>query len=253
MTAISRRIMCALAMVCTTVLLPLGALAPQPADAAKPVAKATKAKKAKKKKAKKKKPAASKRAAGTAGEKGPKGDKGDRGEQGPAGPAGPAGSGAAAQSSIVAKTRLAQATSTGDGDTVGLPLTGNTWTSAPDQAEDYVGSLTVNVPRACDPPEEPGPVDMLPPPFGSGGEMWPGYMEFSVFLDKKYLSGGFLDWWENDAGKSVTVPIRFNGSRTLNGDKPTPRTLEIKIFDDCGSPGQSFEVTDARVNVYALR
>ena len=239
MTAINRRLLCVLATVCVTVLLPLGAAAPQPADAKKPTASAAK-------KARKKKRAASKRAT-AAPEKGPKGDKGDKGDRGETGPAGPAGG---STSSIVARARLTKATSTGDSGEVTLPLSGNTWTAAPDQADDLAGSVTVTVPRECDPPEDPGPLAFLPPPLG--GESWPGWTEIGVFIDKKFVAHGFVEWSEDRAGKSATVPVSSHG-RTVNGETPTQHTLELRAYDDCGGDGQSFEITDARVNVYAMR
>jgi hypothetical protein len=177
------------------------------------------------------------------GEKGPKGDKGDAGAKGDKGDKGDPGS------SIVARARLASPTSTGDGDNgAEMPLTGNAWTAVPDEADDFAGSVTATAPSACDAPSSG--FDPLAPVLGS--EDSTPYVAVVVQLDgDEFFGDGFRDWTDGDAGKTLTFPLNFH-SRTVAGDNPTPHTLKVEGFDGCGGQGQSFTITDVRINVYGM-
>ena len=190
---------------------------------------------------KKKKP--KKRTAASRSERGPKGDKGDKGDPGAKGDTGAKGD---PGSSVVARARLASPTSTGDGEEVTVPLNGASWTAAPDEADDWAGMVTLTLPTACD--------DSSSDPISTilDGGTQPGYAGVDIKLGDDYIGAAYVDWAQSKAGQSVTVPISFGG-RTLNGDAPATHTLEARTMDGCGSAGQSFTITDLRVNVYGTR
>ena len=194
------------------------------------------------KKAKKKKPK-SKRTAASTDTRGAKGDKGDKGDPGAKGDKGDTGS------SVVNRTRLASPTSTGDdSQPIPVPLTAASWTAAPDEGDDWAGSVTFTVPTACD--DQTDPTSALP--FFGGPE--PGGGSVIIKLDDRdYVGDAYMDWSGSDAGRSVTVPITFRTGRTLNGDTPTTHSFTAETGDWCGSTGQSFTITDLRINVYGSR
>ena len=195
--------------------------------------------------AKKKKKKPKRKAASSSQTRGAKGDKGDKGDPGAKGDKGDPGS------SVVNRTRLAGPTSTGDGDEpTAVPLTGSSWTAAPDEADDWAGSVTFTLPTACD--DQQDPTSVLPPPLGGYSE--PGGAAVLIKLDgRDYVGDAYTDWSGSEAGKSVTVPIRFSTGRTLNGDAPTTHTFTAETSDWCGSTGQSFTITDLRINVSGSR
>jgi hypothetical protein len=157
-----------------------------------------------------------------------------------------------AGSSVVNRTRLASPTSTGDSqaEETPVPLSSASWVAAPDEADDLAGMVTLTLPAACDDQEDP--TSALPPPFGGYSE--PGGAAVGIKLDDDtYIGDAYVDWSGDRAGKAVTVPIRFSSSRTLNGDTPTTHTFKAVASDWCGSAGQSFTITDLRINVYGTR
>src|SRR3954470_4319208 len=178
------------------------------------------------------------------GQKGPKGDKGDKGDPGAKGDKGdPA-------TALVARARLAAPTSTGDGRDADVPLTGSSWTATPDEADDFAGTVTVTAPSACDAQTSSPTDDPFAPVFGS--EEFPGGFELGVQLDgDNFIGWGFRDYKDGDGGKSFTVPIDSQ-ARALAGDAPTTHTLAVRSYDSCASDGQSFTITDLRINVYSM-
>src|SRR3954470_5387651 len=121
------------------------------------------------------------------GQKGPKGDKGDKGDPGAKGDKGdPA-------TALVARVRLAAPTSTGDGQDADMPLTDSSWTAAPDEADDFAGTVTVTAPSACDPASSSPPDDLLAPVFGT--EQFPSGFELGVQLDgDSFIGWGYRDF-----------------------------------------------------------
>src|SRR4051812_36896494 len=183
-----RLLLCLLALV-VGASVPAAGAAAKSGDGGKHPAKTTHAKK-------KKRNAASTSARGQKGPKGEKGDKGDPGAKGDAGAKGDPGS------AVVARARLASPTSTGDSGDTTVPLNGASWTAAPDEADDWAGSVTFTLPSACD-----GQTDLISTIL-DGGEQ-PGSAEVNVKVDDESIGSAFVDYDPAKAGQAVTVPIDF--------------------------------------------
>ena len=209
---------------------------PVAADAAPAKAKAAKKKaKAKKKKRKKKKPAP---AAAQQGQPGP---------QGPAGPAGPPGT------AVVARAKLA-APATYSGIANGKPaLEGAKWTQQAGETDDFVGEVTMTLPKECTvsgPAPTDDPVWWLEGELGGWeyvggawvelmlGDQWVGYADFPV--------------WEGEGGRTVTQSFQIE-RKLMEPETATDRELTARVDTYCENEDATFTLQALKVNVIGIR
>jgi hypothetical protein len=133
--------------------------------------------------------------------------------------------------SVIARIRSTGAVQTDDGgeaNPVAVPLSGNSWTQAANETDVLFGELTFTEPPVCT----------------------------NGFVDIQYFLGGEMvleESYSDDPGTTATEPFARQRPFVFEPGTNTPRTLELRVWDDCDNPGQDYTIERLALNVVAIR
>jgi hypothetical protein len=153
---------------------------------------------------------------------GPKGDKGDAGPRGAAGGPGPQGLPGGA--SVGARARLSGSVSAPKGASTSVPLGANTWTQVANELDLITGSMTLQIPSSC---------------TGSFGN--------ALALSVDGTPTTFAVAPTAPASGTVTVP--FVVGTLTEPAQATPHTVTASFGNSCTKDGETYTVTDVKLDV----
>jgi hypothetical protein len=134
--------------------------------------------------------------------------------------------------SVVARIRSTAPFNTGnatEADPVVIPLSGNQWTQQANEIDVLFGEIVYTQPPVCT----------------------NGFLEVEMRLDGQVVdSEGFNVSTPNAL---VTDPLARIRPYAFEPGTDTPRTLELRAWDECDNAGENFQVQEVALNVVAIR
>jgi hypothetical protein len=164
--------------------------------------------------------------AGAAGGQGNMGLSGIAGLKGDAGAQGPAGQNGSA--SIALKARSSGNLSAPNSASTAIPLSGNTWTQSAGELDLITGNFTMSIPATC---------------TGSFGN--------SVVISVDGVPQTFAVAPSSPASGTVTVPVNVGTLGEPTGS--AQHTLTASLANSCTKSGESYSVSNAKLDVLAFR
>jgi hypothetical protein len=116
----------------------------------------------------------------------------------------------------------------GEANPVSIPLSGNSWTQGANETNVLFGEITYTEPPACT----------------------------NGFVDIQYYLGGEMvleESYNDDPGTTNTEPFARSRPFVFEPGAATPRTLELKVWDDCDTAGENYTIDSLALNVVAIR
>jgi hypothetical protein len=154
-----------------------------------------------------------------------RGPKGATGATGPAGPAGPTGAAGPAGGAVVGlRARFTGTLTAPKGASTNVPVSGNTWTQAANELNMITGSVTLQIPASC---------------TGSFGN--------AVVASVDGTPASYAAAPTAPASGTVTMP--FVVGTVMEAPQATPHTLTLAFGNSCTKDGESFTVSDVKIDV----
>jgi hypothetical protein len=174
--------------------------------------------------------------AGPAGANGKDGAKGDTGPPGPPGTDATGGSGGS--SSVVNRSRSSgPVTPTAHGTQELVPLTGNTWTQAADELDQFFGTANITVPANCRTPPDPG------------GNDRPGSATVQILLSRN----GGTPTVVGQANSGISnVPVVFSLAHLFEPGSDETHTFTARFSDACAT-GDHATLNSLKLDVIGTR
>jgi hypothetical protein len=151
--------------------------------------------------------------------RGPAGDRGAQGANGAPGAQGTPGG-----ASVGARPRFSGSVSAPKGASTSIPLSGNAWTQVPGELDLIAGSMTAHIPSSC---------------TGSFGNA------LTVSVDGTPTTFAIAP----TAPASGTVTMPFNVGTLTESTQATPHTVTAAFGNSCTKDGESFTVSDVKLDV----
>lgn len=133
--------------------------------------------------------------------------------------------------SVVARIRSTGPIETGDGgeaNPVSIPVSGGEWTQQANEIDVLFGEITYTQPPVCT----------------------SGFLVVETRFNGEPVD---VDSYNDDPGLTLTEPFARSRPFAFEPGTDTPRTLELRAYDECDNAGEEYTIQSIAANVVAIR